>query len=129
MRKGVPHVDVQIEWRGQGAQRGIDASSGKTLIEVDPHYFRPTEVDLLLGNSSKARQRLGWSHQSNVDDLVSEIVREDLKTLGQVHAQCGTTSDFWIFYTLALPKHLPLFGHFYFVRISSNTQAARGIEL
>ena len=82
VEKAFRMVDVDIEWRGEGVQeRGIDRSTGKTLVEVDPRYFRPTEVEFLLGDASKARQRLGWSHRSTVDDLVEEMVREDLRAL------------------------------------------------
>ena len=49
------------------------------LIEVDPRYFRPTEVDILVGDASKARQRLGWTHETRFEELVAEMVREDLR--------------------------------------------------
>ncbi len=94
VEKSFRMVDIHIEWRGRGEQeRGIDASSGKTLIEVDPRYFRPTEVDLLLGEPSKARQRLGWSHETTVDELVSEMVREDLKALEHLQQPRMRTTD------------------------------------
>jgi GDPmannose 4,6-dehydratase len=62
-------------------ERGLDAATGKTLIAVDSRYFRPTEVDLLLGDPRKALERLGWSHQTTLDDLVSEMVTEDLRAI------------------------------------------------
>ena len=72
-------VDLDIAWRGSGInEKGIHARSGRTLIEVDPRYFRPTEVDLLLGDPSKARQRLGWRHKTSFDDMVKEMVAADL---------------------------------------------------
>src|SRR5437763_11081669 len=72
-------VDLDIEWHGSGInERGIHARSSRTLIEVDPRYFRPTEVDLLLGDPSKARQRLGWRHKTSFDDMVKEMVAADL---------------------------------------------------
>jgi GDPmannose 4,6-dehydratase len=72
-------VDLDIEWHGSGInEKGIRARSGRTLIEVDPRYFRPTEVDLLLGDPSKARQRLGWRHKTSFDDMVKEMVAADL---------------------------------------------------
>jgi GDPmannose 4,6-dehydratase len=72
-------VDLDIEWHGSGInEKGIHARSGRTLIEVDPRYFRPTEVDLLLGDPSKARQRLGWRHKTSFDDMVKEMVAADL---------------------------------------------------
>lgn len=87
-------VDIDIEWRGEGVhERGVDRSTGKTLIEVDPRYFRPTEVEFLLGNSSKARERLGWSHRSTVDDLVAEMVREDLRALEEGQQEFRTTPE------------------------------------
>src|SRR5262249_7238233 len=64
-------VDRRIAWRGSGIhERGVDARSGKVLVEVDPRYFRPTEVDILLGDPSKAREELGWKHKTSFGDLV-----------------------------------------------------------
>jgi GDPmannose 4,6-dehydratase len=72
-------VDLDIDWRGSGTnEKGIHVRSGRTLIEVDPRYFRPTEVDLLLGDPSKARQRLGWRHKTSFDDMVKDMVAADL---------------------------------------------------
>ncbi|PDT44116.1 GDP-mannose 4,6-dehydratase [Sinorhizobium fredii] len=73
---------MTIEWVGEGiGERGIDAATGKCVVAVDPHYFRPTEVDLLLGDATKARQVLGWRHETSVRDLACEMVREDLSYL------------------------------------------------
>ncbi|MBP2294267.1 GDP-mannose 4,6-dehydratase [Azospirillum rugosum] len=78
------HVGRRIEWRGTGVdEKGIDADSGDVLIEVDPRYFRPTEVDLLLGDPSKARARLGWTHTTSFPDLVREMMDSDLARLGR----------------------------------------------
>lgn len=75
-------VGITLEWRGTGVEeKGHDAASGKVLVEVDPRYFRPTEVELLIGDTSKARARLGWTHDTSVRELVSEMVREDLKVM------------------------------------------------
>jgi GDPmannose 4,6-dehydratase len=75
-------VGIDIEWRGKGVEeRGIDTATGRCLIEIDPRYFRPTEVDLLLGDASKARQRLGWHHEIEVRDLVREMVESDVREL------------------------------------------------
>jgi GDPmannose 4,6-dehydratase len=75
-------VDLDIEWHGAGInEKGVHAGSGRTLVEVDPRYFRPTEVDLLLGDPSKARQRLGWRHKTSFDDMVKEMVAADLTTV------------------------------------------------
>jgi GDPmannose 4,6-dehydratase len=75
-------IDVVIEWRGVGIdEKGYDRASGHCLVEVDPRYFRPTEVDLLLGDPTKAHTKLGWKHETQVRSLCSEMVREDLKTV------------------------------------------------
>jgi GDPmannose 4,6-dehydratase len=75
-------VGREIEWTGRGVDEiGVDRKSGKELIEIDPRYFRPTEVELLLGNPAKARQKLGWSHTVSFDALVSEMVESDLRTI------------------------------------------------
>jgi GDPmannose 4,6-dehydratase len=72
-------IGTEIAWTGRGVdEKGVDAKSGRVLVEVDPRYFRPTEVDLLLGDASKARQRLGWNHRSTLQELVTEMVQADL---------------------------------------------------
>jgi GDPmannose 4,6-dehydratase len=77
-------VNRDLEWRGSGVkEKGIDARSGQVLVEIDPRYFRPTEVDLLLGDPSKARQRLGWWHKTSFDDMVKEMVAADLKVVAR----------------------------------------------
>src|SRR5690606_17517051 len=63
-------VGINLEWRGSGVEeKGYDALSGKVVVEIDPRYFRPTEVDLLIGDPSKAHQKLGWKHDTSVRDL------------------------------------------------------------
>jgi GDPmannose 4,6-dehydratase len=75
-------IDRRIEWRGEGVdETGIDRSSGQVVVRVDPAYFRPTEVDLLIGDPSKAHQRLGWRHETSFGELVREMVRSDLERL------------------------------------------------
>lgn len=75
-------VGIDIEWRGEGVdEKGYDRASGRCLVEVDARYFRPTEVELLLGDPSKARQKLGWEHKTSVRELAAEMVREDLKVM------------------------------------------------
>ncbi len=75
-------VGRTIDWDGHGVhEKGYDRSTGRPLIEVDPDYFRPTEVDLLLGDPSKARTRLGWRHTVGFKDLVSEMVDSDLQVI------------------------------------------------
>lgn len=72
-------LGLEIRWSGQGVnERGID-STGKTIVAVDPHYFRPTEVETLLGDPSKAKEKLGWMPKTSFDDLVIEMVRSDMK--------------------------------------------------
>ncbi len=72
-------IDIQIRWEGEGvAERGLCANTGRVLVEVDPRYFRPTEVDLLLGDPRKALERLGWAPSVSLEDLVREMVRHDL---------------------------------------------------
>lgn len=74
------HVGVDIEWAGQGVEeKGINRATGKCLVEVDPRYFRPTEVDYLLGDCSKAQAELGWSATTLFEELVREMVESDLK--------------------------------------------------
>ena len=73
-------VGIAIDWQGSGVEeKGVDRHSGKVLVEVDPRYFRPTEVDTLLGDASKARDKLGWQPKVSLEQLVAEMVREDLK--------------------------------------------------
>jgi GDPmannose 4,6-dehydratase len=68
-----------IEWRGSGVdETGIDRKSGRVVVRVDPSYFRPTEVDLLIGDASKARQKLGWKPKRSFAELVKEMVAADL---------------------------------------------------
>jgi GDPmannose 4,6-dehydratase len=75
-------VGITIEWQGSGAdEKGYEAGTGRCLVEVDPRYFRPTEVELLLGDPSKAEQKLGWKHETTVQELVREMVAEDLKIM------------------------------------------------
>jgi GDPmannose 4,6-dehydratase len=72
-------VGRSIEWRGSGVdEKGIETRSGQVLVEVDARYFRPTEVDLLVGDPSKAQKRLGWHHKTSFDAMVKEMVAADL---------------------------------------------------
>ena len=74
------HVGRRITWKGKGVDEvGLDARTGDILVKVDPRYFRPTEVESLLGDSGKARQRLGWRPEIRFDALVREMIEEDLK--------------------------------------------------
>src|SRR6476660_342712 len=72
-------VGRSIEWRGKGVdETGVDRKSGKTILRIDPVYFRPTEVDLLVGDASKAREKLGWQPKTSFAQLVKEMVASDL---------------------------------------------------
>ncbi|MEQ8268841.1 MAG: GDP-mannose 4,6-dehydratase [Parvibaculum sp.] len=83
-------VGRHIAWKGVGPdETGIDASSGKILVRIDPRYFRPTEVDVLLGDASKAHQKLGWRHKTLFSDLVAEMVAADLKAVAREANRIG----------------------------------------
>ena len=75
-------IGVRLVWRGEGvAEQGVCEATGKDLVAVDPRYFRPTEVDLLIGDPSKAHQRLGWRHETSARALAAEMVAADLVTM------------------------------------------------
>lgn len=72
-------VGIEIEWQGSGVdEKGVDKATGDVLVEVDPRYFRPTEVELLLGDAAKAMRKLGWKPKTTLKDLCSMMVQEDL---------------------------------------------------
>ena len=82
----------KIVWTGQGVgEIGTDATSGKVLVRVDEKYFRPTEVDLLVGDASKAHRVLGWRHAVGFRELVSEMVAADLKLLPLEQGRIATS--------------------------------------
>ena len=73
------HIGVTLRWEGAGADEiGVDAENGRVLVRVDPRYYRPTEVDLLIGDATKAREKLGWTHKTGWRELCAEMMREDL---------------------------------------------------
>ena len=79
VEKAFAHIGRMIVWRGRGIEeKGVEKSTGQVHIEVDPRYFRPTEVDTLLGDASKARAKLGWKHKTSFDALVKEMVEAEL---------------------------------------------------
>ena len=87
------HVGRTIAWRGKGRdEQGVDAKSGAVLVEIDPRYFRPAEVDALLGDPSKARRKLGWSHKTSFRDLVREMVDADLVEVDREYRRHDVTS-------------------------------------
>lgn len=74
-------VDIKVRWQGTGVnEKGYDAATGKCIVEVDPRYFRPAEVETLLGDPTKAREKLGWTPKTSFAELVTEMMREDLKS-------------------------------------------------
>lgn len=77
-------VDIDIVWSGSGvAETGSSRKTGRVLVKVDPAYFRPTEVELLLGNPAKAQAKLGWRHRVELPELVAEMVQSDLRALSR----------------------------------------------
>jgi GDPmannose 4,6-dehydratase len=78
------HVGFDIIWEGEGVDEiGIDRKSGRVIVRIDPRYFRPAEVDLLIGDASKARNELGWSAQVGIEELVAIMMRHDLEMTRQ----------------------------------------------
>ncbi len=74
-------LDIEVRWEGSGVdEKGYDNATGKLIVQVDPRYFRPTEVETLLGDPTKAHTKLGWKPKTTFHELVSEMVREDLKS-------------------------------------------------
>lgn len=79
VERAFAEIGIRIGWSGTGPdERGIDTATGRVLVEIDPRYFRPTEVDHLIGDATKAHEKLGWHHETEFDALVEEMVREDL---------------------------------------------------
>lgn len=88
VEKAFAYIGRKIAWRGKDASElGIESGTNRVLVEVDPRYFRPTEVDCLIGDASKARRKLGWKHKTSFDSLVAEMVEEDLKLLRRRNQQ------------------------------------------
>jgi GDPmannose 4,6-dehydratase len=73
-------IGMAVEWRGEGVDEKGYAADGKCIVAVDPRYFRPTEVETLLGDPTKAKQKLGWTPKTSFSDLVAEMMREDMKS-------------------------------------------------
>jgi GDPmannose 4,6-dehydratase len=84
------HIGRHIEWRGEGVEEiGMDKKSNEPLIVIDPRYFRPTEVDQLLGNPAKAKRKLGWSHRVGFKELVAEMMESDLQRMPRARQRYG----------------------------------------
>ncbi len=79
-------VGIEILWKGKGSDEvGIDSSTGKVLVEIDPRYYRPTEVDLLIGDPSKAKEKLGWKPKVKLEELVKIMITADEKAVQENH--------------------------------------------
>lgn len=82
--RAAKHVDMDIVWEGEGVdEKGIDAKTGNVIIEIDPRYFRPAEVELLVGDATKAKELLGWEAQTDLDALISIMMKNDLEEVGR----------------------------------------------
>ena len=84
VERAFAHVGIEIDWQGSGVEeRGVCTKSGKTLVEVDPRYFRPTEVELLIGDPAKAKAELGWVAETSFEQLVTDMMEADLRTVAR----------------------------------------------
>lgn len=80
VERAFSEIEITLEWQGHGVnEKGIDSANGRVLVEIDPRYFRPTEVDMLLGDPSKARRKLGWKPKVGFEELCSIMVKSDLE--------------------------------------------------
>ncbi|WP_292391019.1 GDP-mannose 4,6-dehydratase [Methanosarcina sp. UBA5] len=80
-------VGIEILWKGKGSEEvGIDSSTGKIIVEIDPRYYRPTEVDLLIGDPSKANEKLGWKPKVKLEELVKIMIKADEKAVKENHS-------------------------------------------
>jgi GDPmannose 4,6-dehydratase len=83
-------VGVVISWSGSGTEEiGQDAATGKPLVRIDPRHFRPSEVNVLQGDATKAREKLGWVPTTSLEELISEMVRSDLKVVADEYQRAG----------------------------------------
>jgi GDPmannose 4,6-dehydratase len=85
------NLELHIQWQGSGLdEKGIDADTGRIVIEIDPRYFRPTEVEALLGDPTKAKQKLGWQPKISFEEMVAEMIQSDLREAEKdLHMQQG----------------------------------------
>ncbi len=80
IEKAFSQIEVELKWEGEGVnEKGIRTDTSEVVVEVDAKYFRPTEVELLVGDYSKAKKELGWEPTYKFEELVKEMVREDVK--------------------------------------------------
>ncbi|SHE33464.1 GDPmannose 4,6-dehydratase [Fodinibius roseus] len=86
------HAGISLEWIGEGIdEKGINAETGDTVIEIDPRYFRPTEVDLLIGDATQAHEKLGWNPKFTFDELIEDMIREDQQ---EINVDNKTNEDY-----------------------------------
>jgi GDPmannose 4,6-dehydratase len=94
VEKAFAQIGTHITWRDHGLdETGIDTRSGRVLVKIDPRYFRPTEVDLLHGDPTKARSKLGWKHRVSFEQLVAEMIAADLKNLASEKTRVLAAAD------------------------------------
>jgi len=88
-------VDIDIRWEGEGIdEKGIDAATGQVLVEVDPKYFRPSEVEQLLGDPTKARTLLGWNpRRTSFEELVKIMITHDMKFVKKLYLRGQAEKD------------------------------------
>ena len=84
INEAAKNLDMKIEWRGRGVEE-VGSFNGKDVVVVDKRYFRPTEVETLLGDPSKAKEKLNWSPKISFEELVKEMVEEDLKLVNKLN--------------------------------------------
>ena len=77
-------VDIDVKWQGEGVEEiGIDAATGKTIVKINPVFFRPAEVEILLGDATKAEKALGWERQIPFAELVERMVKNDMELVAK----------------------------------------------
>ena len=82
LEESLKYVDIEIEWEGEGINEiGKNANNGSVIVEIDPKYFRPTEVELLIGDSSLAKEKLNWEPKVKFNELVKIMMKSDLEKL------------------------------------------------
>lgn len=82
--KAFKHAGIKIAWEGEDVnEKGYNKDTGDVIIEIDPRYFRPTEVDLLVGDATKAKEKLGWKPKYTFDELIIDMVESDKKVLAE----------------------------------------------
>ena len=84
INEAAKNLDMKIEWRGSGVEE-VGSFNGKDVVVVDKRYFRPTEVETLLGDASKAKEKLNWSPKISFEELVKEMVEEDFKLVNKLN--------------------------------------------